>query len=58
MIIILIMIFGTMIGNDSVRSILNIAWIIIWVLFIIFLFVHSWMDKKGKFLPKKRDKEG
>jgi hypothetical protein len=52
------MVFGTMIGNDSVREVLNVAWIILWSLFIVFLFVHAWMDKKGKFLPKKRDKEG
>jgi hypothetical protein len=51
------MVFGTMIGNDSVRGVLNIAWIILWGLFIVFLFVHAWMEKKGMFLPKKRDKD-
>lgn len=60
LIFVLIMIFADMIGDDRVRGYVNIIWIIFWVLFVIFLYVHDKMDKKGMFLPKnmykKRDK--
>jgi len=50
-------------GVERINRYLDIAWLIFGLLFIAFLIVHGWMDRKGMFMPnkmykKKQDREG
>jgi hypothetical protein len=54
---VLVIVIGNLLADGPVRTLLNYIWLGFWILFFIFLIVHAWMDNKGKFLPKKRDKE-
>lgn len=51
-----------MIANEAINNFLNIVWMVACGVFIIFLAVHAWMERKGMFAPekmyKKKDKEG
>lgn len=56
-IVIGIVLYG-IIGDLYFREFFHTLWIIIWMLFFIFLIIHGWLEHKGAFLPKKKDKEG
>ena len=58
---VLVIVFGMLIGNDQVKDFFNVVWLIFTLLFVVFLGIHSWMDKRGMFNPgykKKKDREG
>jgi hypothetical protein len=55
-----VIVLSNMLGDTRTKDFINIVWLIFWGLFMVFLVVHSWMDKRGMFNPgyKKKDKEG
>lgn len=56
-IVIVIVLYG-IIGDLYFRNFFHMLGIIITALFVVFLIAYYWMDHKGMFLPKKKDKEG
>ena len=54
---ILMIVIGNLLADGQIRDLLNYIWLGFWVLFFIYLIIHGFMEHKGMFLPKKKDKE-
>jgi chromate transport protein ChrA len=54
--VIAIVLFG-IVSDLFFRNFFHAIGLIITALFVVFLIAYYWMDHKGMFLPKKRDKD-